>query len=64
MADLNRGRRISSGENECSKCNEIYLVSVLDDNYPNRDNEYIYCPYCKNHDGYVRTSGYIDVQKK
>lgn len=65
MTDENRGKRISVMHSHvCSNCEEEYTVSVFGEGYPNRDDEYVFCPHCSNYEGYVRTSGSIIVSKK
>lgn len=49
-------QRYHQGENTCEKCGKKVMVSVSDDEYPNRDDEWLYCPWCK-HPAYIRTGG-------
>ncbi|NRD18350.1 hypothetical protein HRD65_13035 [Lactococcus lactis subsp. lactis] len=64
MVDENRGKRIAPGYVQvCSKCQGKFNVSVFGEGYPNRDDEYVFCPHCGNHEGYVRTSGYVTTSK-
>ena len=48
--------KMSIGKNTCPKCNSIFEVSVFNDDFPNRENELVSCPYCSSLVGYVRTS--------
>ena len=59
----NNYTRMSGGINTCPKCNSDFKVSILNDNFPNRENELVDCPYCPNIVGYIRTSGIVKTSK-
>ena len=40
-----------------------FKITILNDNYPNQDNEVIHCPYCYKAVGYIRTSGIVESDK-
>jgi endogenous inhibitor of DNA gyrase (YacG/DUF329 family) len=53
-----------SGKNDCPECGKKkFKITILNDNYPNQDNEVIHCPYCYKAVGYIRTSGIVESDK-
>ncbi|QLB51579.1 hypothetical protein FFV08_02165 [Streptococcus sanguinis] len=55
-------QRYHQGENTCDECGGSVNVSVYMDDYPNRDDEWLYCPHC-GRKAYIRTSGIAKAEK-
>ena len=50
------------GKNICDECTGIVNVSVFMDDYPNSDDEWLFCPHC-GHNAYIRTRGIAKAEK-
>lgn len=65
MNNSERGQKFPASDSiqTCSRCNKQYQIQHIDAGVPNRDDEYVWCPECGSHQGYVRTSGYVSTKK-
>lgn len=52
-----------TGKQSCNKCNKEFELNIFDEGYPNRENELVLCPYCREVVGHIRTSGTVKTYK-